>query len=184
MASHFITAAYNGVAPYTAGSTTLVQMVVTGNTQTVTYVSGTFAGDASSQVIPDADLGTAGNQPAVFGVNAFTNSEPSPLAADENSIHVPSAAAEAEQVAQLVAWRAQRDEARVREALRALRKAAASGANIMAPSIEAAKAGATTGEWGDALRAEFGIFRAPTGVSPRARQEAADLDPLLRTVLP
>src|SRR3984957_16663673 len=114
----------------------------------------------------------------VVGVNAFTNSEPSPLAGDENSIHVPSAAAEAEQVAALVAWRAQRDEARVREALLALRKAAASGANIMAPSIEAAKAGATTGEWGDALRAEFGIFRAPTGVSPRARQEAGDLDPL------
>jgi (2R)-ethylmalonyl-CoA mutase len=114
----------------------------------------------------------------VVGVNAFTNSEPSPLAADENSIHVPSAVAESEQVAALVAWRAERDEARVREALLALRKAAASGANIMAPSIEAAKAGATTGEWGDALRAEFGVFRAPTGVSPRARQEAGDLDPL------
>jgi (2R)-ethylmalonyl-CoA mutase len=114
----------------------------------------------------------------VVGVNAFTNSEPSPFAADENSIHVPSAAAEAEQVARLVAWRAKRDEARVREALLALRKAAASGANIMPASIEAAKAGATTGEWGDALRAEFGIFRAPTGVSPRARQEAGDLDPL------
>jgi ethylmalonyl-CoA mutase len=114
----------------------------------------------------------------VVGVNAFTNSEASPLAADEKSIHVPSAAAEAEQVARLVAWRAKRDEARVREALLALRKAAASGVNIMAPSIEAAKAGATTGEWADALRAEFGIFRAPTGVSPRARQEAGDLDPL------
>ena len=48
----------------------------------------------------------------------------------------------------------------------------------MAPSIEAAKACATTGEWGDALRAEFGVFRAPTGVSSRARQEAGDLDPL------
>jgi ethylmalonyl-CoA mutase len=114
----------------------------------------------------------------VVGVNAFTNSEPSPFATAENSIHVPSSVAEAEQVAALVAWRAERDEARVREALLALHKAAASGVNIMAPSIEAAKAGATTGEWGDALRAEFGIFRAPTGVSPRARQEAADLDPL------
>jgi (2R)-ethylmalonyl-CoA mutase len=114
----------------------------------------------------------------VVGVNAFTNSEPSPLAADENSIHIPSAAAEAEQVARLVAWRAQRDEAGVREALLALRKAAASRANMMPASIKAAKAGATTGEWGDALRAEFGIFRAPTGVSPRARQEAGDLDPL------
>ncbi len=81
-------------------------------------------------------------------------------------------------MARLKAWRADRDEGRVREALRALRKAAESGANIMPASIEAAKAGATTGEWGDTLRAEFGVFRAPTGVSPRARQEAAGLDPL------
>ena len=66
----------------------------------------------------------------------------------------------------------------MREALRALRSAAASGANIMPASIEAAKAGVTTGEWGDALRAEFGEFRAPTGVSPQARQEPGDLDAL------
>jgi (2R)-ethylmalonyl-CoA mutase len=114
----------------------------------------------------------------VVGVNAFTNSEPSPLTAGETSILVPSAEAEAEQVAALAAWRASRDPARVREALRALRSAAASGANVMAPSIEAAKAGVTTGEWGDALKAEFGEFRAPTGVSPKARQEAGDLDAL------
>src|SRR6201997_2418510 len=100
----------------------------------------------------------------VVGVNAFMNSEPSPLTSGETSIMVPSAEAEAEQVARLAAWRAERDEGRVREALRALRLAAASGANIMPASIEAAKAGATTGEWGDALRAEFGVFRAPTGV--------------------
>ncbi len=114
----------------------------------------------------------------VVGVNAFINSEPSPLTAGEGTIMVPPAEAEAEQIATLKAWRAGRDHARVREALRALRSAAASGANIMPASIEAAKAGVTTGEWGDALRAEFGEFRAPTGVSPRARQEAADLDAL------
>jgi (2R)-ethylmalonyl-CoA mutase len=114
----------------------------------------------------------------VVGVNAFTNSEPSPLMAGENSIMVPSAEAEAEQIAKLNAWRAERDDARVREALQALRAAAARGANIMPASIEAAKAGATTGEWGNALRAEFGEFRAPTGISPRARQEAAGLDAL------
>jgi (2R)-ethylmalonyl-CoA mutase len=114
----------------------------------------------------------------VVGVNAFVNSEPSPLTAGENTIMVPSAEAEAEQVAALKAWRVARDHARVREALRALRSAAASGANIMPASIEAAKAGVTTGEWGDALRAEFGEFRAPTGVSPKARQEAAGLDAL------
>ena len=48
----------------------------------------------------------------------------------------------------------------------------------MPASIEAAKAGATTGEWGAALRAEFGEYRAPTGVRPQARQEAGDLDEL------
>ncbi|HEX9167425.1 MAG TPA: cobalamin-dependent protein, partial [Roseiarcus sp.] len=35
-----------------------------------------------------------------------------------------------------------------------------------------------TGEWGDTLRGEFGEFRAPTGVSLKARQESANLDPL------
>ncbi len=48
----------------------------------------------------------------------------------------------------------------------------------MPASIEAAKAGVTTGEWGAALRGEFGEYRAPTGVRPQARQEAADLDEL------
>ena len=114
----------------------------------------------------------------VVGVNAFTNSEPSPLTAGEISIMVPSSEAEAEQIEKLKAWRAARDETRVDQALRGLRAAAASGANIMSASIEAAKAGVTTGEWGAALRAEFGEFRAPTGVSPRARQEAAGLDAL------
>ena len=114
----------------------------------------------------------------VVGVNAFTNSEPSPLTAGENSIMVPSAEAEAEQIEKLKTWRAARNEARVRQALQALRAAAASGTNIMPASIEAAKAGVTTGEWGDALRSAFGEFRAPTGVSPRARQEAAGLDAL------
>jgi (2R)-ethylmalonyl-CoA mutase len=35
----------------------------------------------------------------------------------------------------------------------------------MAASLEAARAGVTTGEWAQALREEFGEFRAPTGVS-------------------
>ena len=48
----------------------------------------------------------------------------------------------------------------------------------MPASIEAAKAGVTTGEWAGALRAEFGEYRAPTGVRTVARQEAADLDEL------
>jgi (2R)-ethylmalonyl-CoA mutase len=35
----------------------------------------------------------------------------------------------------------------------------------MEPSIQAAKAGVTTGEWGTTLREVFGEFRGPTGVS-------------------
>ena len=39
----------------------------------------------------------------------------------------------------------------------------------MPASIEAARAGVTTGEWADALREVFGEFRAPTGVSQAAQ---------------
>ena len=41
--------------------------------------------------------------------------------------------------------------------------------NIMPPSIEAAKAGVTTGEWGQVLREVFGEYRAPTGITPSTR---------------
>jgi (2R)-ethylmalonyl-CoA mutase len=84
--------------------------------------------------------------------------------------------AEADQIARLQAWRAGRDEAAVTAALAALREAAVSGANVMPPSIAAAKAGATTGEWGQVVRESFGEFRAPTGVSraPSNRTEGLD----------
>ena len=77
----------------------------------------------------------------VVGVNAFANSEPSPLTAGGDSIMVPSAEAEAEQIASLKAWRAARDRGRVREALTALRSAAAGGANIMPASIRRRRPG-------------------------------------------
>jgi ethylmalonyl-CoA mutase len=114
----------------------------------------------------------------VVGVNAFTNADPSPLTTGESAIMKPSPEVEAEQIARLAIWRAERDSERVAAALRALRAAARSGENIMPASIDAAKAGVTTGEWGLALRGEFGEYRAPTGVRPQARQEAADLDEL------
>jgi (2R)-ethylmalonyl-CoA mutase len=114
----------------------------------------------------------------VVGVNRFTETDPSPLTAGEGLILTPSPQAEADQIARLKAWRAERDGPRVEAALRALREAAAAGRNIMPASIEAAKAGVTTGEWGAALRGEFGEYRAPTGVKPQARQGADDLDEL------
>ena len=115
----------------------------------------------------------------VVGVNAFTTSDPSPLTAGEISIMRPRAEVEAEQIAAAAGLaRGARRARAFAAALEALRAAAASGRNIMPASIEAAKAGVTTGEWGAALRAEFGEYRAPTGVRPQARQEAADLDEL------
>ncbi len=112
----------------------------------------------------------------VVGVNRWQAGEPSPLTAGEEAIMAADAEAEADQVARLQAWRAGRDEAAVRAALVALREAAVSGANIMPPSIAAAKAGATTGEWGLVVREAFGEFRAPTGVSraPSNRTEGLE----------
>ena len=102
----------------------------------------------------------------VVGVNRFTGTEPSPLLAGgiERVLKVDPAA-EREQIERLRAFRAKRNDAEVKAALHRLRDAAANGENVMPPSIECARAGATTGEWADALRAVFGEFRAPTGVS-------------------
>lgn len=99
----------------------------------------------------------------VVGVNAFTETENSPLAAGDMIVEV-DAAAEAEQAEAIVRWRKERDASAVTAALDALRREAESGVNLMEASIAAAEAGVTTGEWADALREVFGEFRAPTGV--------------------
>jgi (2R)-ethylmalonyl-CoA mutase len=53
----------------------------------------------------------------------------------------------------------------VARALQGLDRAAREGQNVMLPSIACARAGVTTGEWAQTLRAVFGEYRAPTGVS-------------------
>jgi (2R)-ethylmalonyl-CoA mutase len=112
----------------------------------------------------------------VVGVNRFTKTEPSPLAAAAGAVLTVAPEAEADQVARLKAWREQRDRQAVAAALDGLRRAAQGGANIMPPSIACAKAGVTTGEWGAALRAAFGEYRAPTGVGTAMRNDAEGLD--------
>jgi ethylmalonyl-CoA mutase len=112
----------------------------------------------------------------VVGVNRFTETEPSPLAAAAGAVLTVAAEAEADQIARLNAWRASRDARAVAAALEQLRRAAKSGANIMPPSIACAKAGVTTGEWGAALRSAFGEYRAPTGVGNAMRNDAQGLD--------
>ena len=112
----------------------------------------------------------------VVGVNAFVGGEPSPLTTGNSAIMVVSPEVEAGQIARLEDWRARRDARAVAAALDALRSAARDGSNIMPPSIAAAKAGVTTGEWGEALRETFGQYRAPTGVSGTARQVGGRID--------
>jgi (2R)-ethylmalonyl-CoA mutase len=112
----------------------------------------------------------------VVGVNRYIESEPSPLTTGNSAIMVVPDHVEAEQIARLQAWREQRDAQAVEKALADLRRAAAEGTNIMEPSIAAAKAGVTTGEWGAVLRGAFGEYRAPTGVGTSARQVGGELD--------
>ncbi|HWX75471.1 MAG TPA: protein meaA [Solirubrobacteraceae bacterium] len=110
----------------------------------------------------------------VVGQNRFTQSEDSPLTADaEGGILVVDPAAQAEQIAALESWRAERDQAAVDAALAALADAAADERqNLMGATIAAARAGATTGEWAGTLRAVFGSYRAPTGVGEAAATPA------------
>ncbi|MDA8684490.1 protein meaA [Planktomarina temperata] len=112
----------------------------------------------------------------VVGVNAYQSGEASPLTAGDDAIMTVDPKNEAEQIARLTRWRAARDAQAVNEALRDLRAAALDGSNIMPPSIAAAKAGVTTGEWGNVLRQAFGQYRGPTGVSatPSNRTEGLD----------
>ncbi|WP_292531758.1 protein meaA [Methylocystis sp.] len=117
----------------------------------------------------------AGEQ-IVVGVNKFTGGEPSPLASGDDQIMVVPEHVEAEQISRLKAWREARDQKAAREAIEDLARAAKEGRNMVEPSIAAAKAGVTTGEWGNVLRGVFGEYRAPTGVSSTARQVGGALD--------
>jgi (2R)-ethylmalonyl-CoA mutase len=112
----------------------------------------------------------------VVGVNKWESGEPSPLTAGDDAIMVSDPAAEADQLDRLEKWKAARDPKAVEAALTALRKAAQDGTNIMPPSIDAARAGVTTGEWADVVRAAFGQYRAPTGVSHAPSNRTEDLD--------
>ncbi len=101
----------------------------------------------------------------LVGVNIFTTTEISPLSTGEGEMVLTvSENVEFEQIEKLKAWRKGRDTTAVTATLAALKAAAQQGRNIMEPSIACAKAGVTTGEWAETLRAVFGEYRAPTGV--------------------
>ena len=103
----------------------------------------------------------------VVGVNAYTETAPSPLGGEENILKVDPGVAD-EMIADVQAWRSNRDNDAVKRSLDELRRAAESGTNVMPATIDLAHAGGTTGEWAGVLREVFGEYRAPTGVAAAA----------------
>lgn len=118
----------------------------------------------------------------VVGVNTYQTGEPSPLTTGEDAVMNVDPATEAEQISRLNIWRASRNPAAIQQALDQLRKAAVDGSNIMPPSITAAKAGVTTGEWADVVRQVFGQYRGPTGVSTSPSNSTEGLDEIRESV--
>jgi (2R)-ethylmalonyl-CoA mutase len=120
----------------------------------------------------------------VVGVNAFTETAPSPLTGDSEieSILKVDPRLEAELAGDVARWRAGRDQAKVTQALDRLRRVAEDAGpdgNIMEATIALAHAGGTTGEWAGALREVFGEFRAPTGIGGGVGQRGDDLAPIV-----
>jgi ethylmalonyl-CoA mutase len=118
---------------------------------------------------------------AVVGKNVFTEAEPSPLQdGEDGGILRVDPTVEASAIDAVRAWRNDRDQAAVDSALDALRSAASTDENLMPLTLAAAQAGATTGEWAEALRSVFGEYRAPTGVGDAAAAPGDDALAALR----
>jgi len=148
-----------------------------GAVEAVPYMKGALV-DSHRERIRRIEAG----EQIVVGQNRFTETEESPLTADaQGGILVVDPAVEAEQITAVRRWRAERDQAAVDAALAELARVAgaegdAQGAeggahareNLMLPTIAAARAGATTGEWAGTLRKVFGSYHGPTGVGEAA----------------
>jgi ethylmalonyl-CoA mutase len=115
----------------------------------------------------------------VVGVNRYTATEPSPLTADlATAVQTVDPRVEADAVAALSGWRAQRDDAAASAALERLATVARTTDNLVPATLACARAGVTTGEWADTLRGVFGEYRAPTGLSGQAMPAALDAETL------
>ena len=120
----------------------------------------------------------------VIGQNVYTSTEDSPLQTGEDGgILTVDPQVEHAQIAAVQEWRSQRDQEAVDAALMTLAEAARDESkNIMPPTLEAAAAGATTGEWAQTLRDVFGEYRAPTGVQDAAATDDGTLAELREEV--
>jgi len=108
----------------------------------------------------------------VVGVNRYRpTGEEEPL----EVLRVDNSAVRAAQIEKLKRLRAERDESVTREALAALSEGARGNANLLALSVDAARAQATVGEISLALEAAFGRYRAdPKVISGVYRQEIGE----------
>ena len=146
-----------------------------GAVEAVPYMKGALV-DSHRQRIHRIESG----EQVVVGQNRFAETAVSPLTDDaEGGILVVDPAVEAEQIEAVRRWRAERDQGAVDAALADLARVAtdeASRENLMIPTIAAARAGATTGEWARTLREVFGSYRAPTGVGEASGHETPDAE--------
>ncbi len=92
----------------------------------------------------------------VVGVNCHT-----PSVTGELEILRVSHDVERDQVRELADRRAQRDDGKVRSAVRTIVETARTSGNMVPPMLDAVRAEATLGEICDALRAEWGEYREP-----------------------
>src|SRR3546814_15753132 len=91
----------------------------------------------------------------VVGVNAFTETAPSPLGGEDSIMKVDPGVQDM-LIADVQQWRSERDNDAVKRSLDELRRVAESGENILPATIDMAPAGGPTGEWSGLLRAGFG----------------------------
>jgi (2R)-ethylmalonyl-CoA mutase len=101
----------------------------------------------------------------VVGVNRYQDALPSPLVAGTDGGVFRAESSSEAGLAALAAVRSRRDPDRASAAIAKLVAAARAGEPLMEPSIEAALARVTTGEWAGALRSVFGEYRAATGIA-------------------
>ncbi len=135
-------------------------------------VAAVESGYMKSQLVASlAELrrGMENGERILVGVNKFETTEPSPLQAEgAKAIETIDPAVEKQAVGGIEEWRARRDNAAAEASLEKLKAIAKTSDNLFEATIDCARAGVTTGEWSGALRAVFGEYRAPTGVSASA----------------
>ncbi len=118
----------------------------------------------------------------VIGVNKFMETDESQLTTSASNFLYVDPNAQGKQIELLHNWKRDRNDKKVKASLYNLELAIKNGNNIMNPSIEAAKAGVTTGEWGDLMRSILGEYKAPTGISSARSNDTTGLDDIKEAV--